>query len=55
MQIYAVIYIYNPPDRAKLGIPEEKNPAGAAPACRIAAGQCPSRRRRPTRLQGSEL
>ena len=30
VQIYAIIYIYNPPDRAKLGIPEEKPPAGAA-------------------------
>jgi hypothetical protein len=30
VQICAVIYIYNPPDRAKLGIPEEKSPAGAA-------------------------
>ena len=33
VEIYAVIYIFNPPDRAKLGIPEVKNPAGAtAPA-----------------------
>jgi hypothetical protein len=30
VQICAVIYIYNPPNRAKLGVPEEKNPAEAA-------------------------
>ena len=30
VEIYAVLYIYNPPDRAKLGIPEEKTPAEAA-------------------------
>jgi hypothetical protein len=29
VQICAIIYIYNPPNRAKLGIPEEKSPAGA--------------------------
>jgi hypothetical protein len=27
VEIYGIIYIYNPPDRAKLGIPEEKAPA----------------------------
>jgi hypothetical protein len=31
VQVYAIIYIYNPPDRAKLGIPEEKTPAVPAP------------------------
>jgi hypothetical protein len=30
VQICAVIYIYNPPNREKLGMPEEKNPAEAA-------------------------
>ena len=30
MQICAIIYIYNPPNREKLGMPEEKNPAEAA-------------------------
>ncbi len=32
VQLCAVIYIYNPPDRAKLDIPEEKTPAEAAAA-----------------------
>ena len=42
VRICAVIYIYNPPDRDKLGIPEEKNPAapanGKSPAGGASAG-----------------
>jgi hypothetical protein len=38
VEIYAIIYIYNPPNGAKLGIPEKKA-AEAAPAVVPGAGQ----------------
>ena len=39
VEIYGLIYLYNPPQRSKLGLPEDtETPAGAGAAARAPAG-----------------